>query len=156
MANQSSAEEIDYGILDTLVGYKLRRAQVTVFNHFTDRCLKFGITPGLFGVLSIVERNPGLTQTAIANALGNDRSAMVSVVDRLEAMNVVERKPSVKDRRSHALFLTPHGETFYKELVAQVLAHEKDFTDTLNESEKVLLLDILDRFAKHSPSTKVE
>lgn len=150
MANQKSMEQIDYGILDTLVGYKLRRAQVTVFNHFSERCLKFGITPGLFGVLSIVERNPGLTQTAIANALGNDRSAMVSVVDRLEALNVVERKPSVTDRRSHALFLTAQGETFYKELVEQVLAHEKEFTDTLKEGEKALMLDMLDRFAKYS------
>ncbi|UTW02295.1 MarR family transcriptional regulator [Amphritea atlantica] len=152
MANQNSSEDIDYGILDTLVGYKLRRAQVNLFNHFSEHCSRFGITPGLFGVLSIVERNPGLTQTAIANALGNDRSAMVSVVDRLEAMNVVERKPSTSDRRSHALFLTKHGEAFYAELVEEVLKHEANFTSLLNEGEKALIIDILDRFAAHAPS----
>lgn len=151
MAKQSETSEIDYGILDTLVGYKLRRAQVTVFSNFAERCSDFGITPGLFGVLSIVERNPGLTQTAISKALGNDRSVMVSVVDRLEAMNVVERKPSKSDRRSHALFLTKHGEEFYQEVVAQVLRHEDDFNSLLKEGEKELMLDILARFAAHKP-----
>ena len=152
MANLNSSEDIDYGILDTLLGYKLRRAQVSIFNDFTEHCSRFGITPGLFGVLSIVERNPGLTQTAIANALGNDRSAMVSVVDRLESMDIVERKPSASDRRSHALFLTRHGEAFYKELVAEVLNHEASYTSLLKEGEKGLILDILDRIAAHQPT----
>lgn len=151
MANSNSPENIDFGILDTLVGYKLRRAQVSMFNHFSEHCSRFGITPGLFGVLSIVERNPGLTQTAIANALGNDRSAMVSVVDRLEGMNIVERKPSASDRRSHALFLTKHGQEFYNEIVAEVLNHEASFTSLLKEGEKALIIDILDRFAAHNP-----
>lgn len=152
MANLNSPEDIDYGILDTLIGYKLRRAQVNMFNAFSEHCSRFGITPGLFGVLSIVERNPGLTQTAIANALGNDRSAMVSVVDRLESMNIVERKPSASDRRSHALFLTKHGEAFYKELVAEVLNHEASFTSLLKDGEKALIIDILDRIGAHKPS----
>lgn len=151
MANLNSSEEIDYGILDTLVGYKLRRAQVNLFSDFTEHCSRFGITPGLFGVLSIVERNPGLTQTAIANALGNDRSAMVSVVDRLEGMNIVERKPSASDRRSHALFLTKYGETFYKELVEEVLRHERSFLSLLKEGERELIIDVLNRFASHKP-----
>ncbi len=152
MANLNSPDEIDYGILDTLVGYKLRRAQVNLFSDFSEQCSRFGITPGLFGVLSIVERNPGLTQTAIANALGNDRSAMVSVVDRLESMNVVERKPSASDRRSHALYLTKHGEAFYKELVNEVLKHEASFLSLLKEGERELIIDILHRFAMHKPS----
>lgn len=152
MAKQKKPTRIDYGILDTLVGYKLRRAQISVFSDFSEHCSKFGITPGLFGVLSIVERNPGLTQTAISTALGNDRSVMVSVVDRLEVMGVVERKPAVSDRRSHALYLTEYGETFYKELVAEVLAHEEGFLNLLSNDEKDLLFDILGRFAAHSPA----
>jgi len=77
---------------------------------------------------------------------------MVSVVDRLESMNIVERKLSASDRRSHALFLTKHGETFYKELVAEVLNHEASFTSLLKDGEKDLIIDILDRIATHKPS----
>lgn len=150
MTNLSSTDNIDFGILDTLIGYKLKRAQMCMYSHFSEHCSRFGITPGLFGVLSIVERNPGLTQTAIANALGNDRSAMVSVVDRLESMNLVERKPSASDRRSHALFLTAHGTSFYNEVATEVLSHEASFINLLKEGEKDLMIDILDRFATHT------
>ncbi|MGH1461852.1 MAG: MarR family winged helix-turn-helix transcriptional regulator [Neptuniibacter sp.] len=151
MAKKKVSDEIDYGILDSLIGYKLRCAQVSVFSNFTERCAEFGITPGLFGVLSIVQRNPGLTQTAIAKALGNDRSVMVSVVDRLEGMGVVERKPSVSDRRSHALYLTKSGESFYKKLLKKVMAHEDEFLSLLNEGEKEIMIDVLGRFAEHKP-----
>jgi len=147
MPKQSVPSVINYGDLDNLMGYKLRRAQVSFFESFAQRCSKFGITPGLFGVLSLVKHNPGQTQTAIANALGNDRSAMVSVVDRLEAMNVLERKPSVSDRRSHALFLTLEGETFYTQLIEEVKQHEQQFMQLLAGDEAKIIADVLDRFA---------
>jgi len=156
MANQKGTKnvsEIDYGILDTLIGYKLRRAQVSFFNGFAERFSKYGITPGLFGVLSVVKNNPGSTQTSIANALGNDRSAMVGVVDRLEGLNLVERKPAIQDRRSHALFLTEEGEKFYKKMIKEVKLHEQEYYSLLAEGEKEMLMDILERFADVHPSS---
>lgn len=147
MSKQSASPVINYGDLDNLMGYKLRRAQVSFFDSFAQRCSKFGITPGLFGVLSLVKHNPGQTQTAIANALGNDRSAMVSVVDRLEEMSVLERKPSKSDRRSHALFLTSEGEVFYTELIDEVKKHEQQFLDLLEGDEASVIANVLDRFA---------
>ncbi|MGB0663388.1 MAG: MarR family winged helix-turn-helix transcriptional regulator [Pontibacterium sp.] len=153
MAKKKISSDIDYGILDSLIGYKLRLAQVNMFSIFTERCAEFDITPGLFGVLAIVERNPGLTQTAIANALGNDRSVMVSVVDRLEKMNVVQRKPSVSDRRSHALYLTDHGEALYQQLLEKVLAHEKELMNSFTKEEQTLMIDVLARIAAFRPTS---
>ena len=147
MSKQTAPQAIDYGDLNTLIVYKLRRAQVSFFDSFAQRCSKFGITPGLFGVLSLVKHNPGQTQSAIANALGNDRSAMVSVVDKLEAMQVLVRKPSATDRRSHALFLTKEGEKYYAELITQVREHEQQFMDLLQDDEAAIISDVLDRFA---------
>lgn len=146
MANDNEQTNIDYGILNDLVGYRLRRAQIAFFNSFANRCAKFDITPGLFGVIEIVEKNPGLTQTAIANALGNDRSSMVYAVDKLEKMNIIERKTSENDRRSYALFMTNQGRVFYETLVSEVFAHEEEFYALLKKGEKELLVDILKRF----------
>lgn len=156
MSNQKrtkSVSDIDYGALDTLIGYRLRRAQVSFFNGFAERFSKYGITPGLFGVLSVVKNNPGSTQTSIANALGNDRSAMVGVVDRLEGLNLVERKPAIQDRRSHALFLTDEGEKFYKKMIREVKQHEQEYCALLDDGELELLMDILERFAAVHPSS---
>lgn len=141
-------ETIDFGILNELIGYRLRRAQLVFFNNFAVACNDLGISPGLFGVLVIVARNPGLTQTAIAQALGNDRSAMVAAVDKLEKMDLVERRPSQKDRRSYALYLTEHGESYYQVIEARVQQHEADFYGLLKEGEKEWLIDILSRLTE--------
>lgn len=138
---------VDFGVLNELIGYRLRRAQLVFFNRFGDACADMGISPGLFGVLVIVNRNPGLTQTAIAQALGNDRSAMVAAVDKLEEMKLVERRPSKSDRRSYALYLTEGGQGRYQEIEDRVLQHERDFQSVLKPGEQDLLLDILARLS---------
>ncbi|WP_394178604.1 MarR family winged helix-turn-helix transcriptional regulator [Marinomonas posidonica] len=140
---------IDFGILNSLLGYRLRRAQMNFFSKFSEVCSDLGISPGLFAVIAIVERNPGLTQTAVAQALGNDRSAMVAAVDKLEQMDIIERRPAKNDRRSYALFMTESGQQFFSRLSDRVMEHEKAMAQRLkNDKEVDWLLDILDTLAK--------
>ncbi|MFK4754197.1 MULTISPECIES: MarR family winged helix-turn-helix transcriptional regulator [Oceanospirillaceae] len=143
-----SSDSLDFGILHDLIGYRLRRTQLVFFNRFAEACTDLGISPGLFGVLVLVSRNPGRTQTAIAQALGNDRSAMVAAVDKLEKMDLVERRPSLNDRRSYALYLTEHGETFYQTIENRVREHEQGLESLLEPGEKDLLIDMLARLCQ--------
>ena len=86
---------IDYSMLQSRLGYKLRRAQLVYFDVFFEACAQEGITPGLFSILAIIYHNPGLTQSAVSTALDVDRSAMVAAIDKLESMEVVERRMRV-------------------------------------------------------------
>jgi DNA-binding MarR family transcriptional regulator len=137
--------DIDYTMLNSLVGYRLRRAQLAYFENFTATCAEEGITPGLFGILAIVLNNPGLTQTAVAQAIHTDRSAMVAAVDKLEKMALIERRQSDRDRRSYALYLTQEGERFTRGLHKKVLAHEAHFEAVMKAGEKEQMLDLLTR-----------
>lgn len=140
---------VDFGILNSLVGYRLRRAQMNFFTNFSEVCSDLGISPGLFAVIAIVDKNPGLTQTAVAQALGNDRSAMVAAVDKLEGMDVIERRPAKNDRRSYALFMTKYGAEFFQQLSARVTEHEKIMTARLKgDDELKWLLNTLDTLSK--------
>ncbi|KZN14638.1 MarR family winged helix-turn-helix transcriptional regulator [Marinomonas sp. TW1] len=140
---------VDFGILNSLLGYRLRRAQMNFFSKFSEVCSDLGISPGLFAVIAIVDRNPGLTQTAVAQALGNDRSAMVAAVDKLEQMDIIERRPAKNDRRSYALFMTESGKQFFSRLTNRVMEHEKAMAQRLkNDKEVDWLLGILDTLAK--------
>jgi hypothetical protein len=67
-------QKIDATLLNNLVGYRLRRAQLAYFENFTATCTEQGVTPGLFGILCVVRDNPGLTQTAVANAIDTSLS----------------------------------------------------------------------------------
>lgn len=138
-------KDINYAMLNSLVGYRLRRAQLAYFENFSATCTEQGVTPGLFGILAIVYHNPGLTQTAVSQAIETDRSAMVAAVDKLEKLGLIERRPSESDRRSYALFLTGHGITFTENLHKKVLKHEAHFEEVMKDGEKEQLLDLLTR-----------
>lgn len=139
-----SDNTVDFGLLNSLVGYRLRRAQMNFFSKFSDVCSGLGISPGLFAVIAIVERNPGLTQTAVAQALGNDRSAMVAAVDKLENMNIIERRAAVNDRRSYALFMTDYGKLYFETVSQKVMEHENEMAARLkDDNERDWLLNVL-------------
>ena len=103
-------------MLPDLIGYHLRCAQVTVFQHYSATMGKLGISAPQFGTLLLIEGNPGVSQSAVAEALRFDRSTLVQIIDRLESRNLVVREVSAQDRRSHALRLTNEGAKLLAEL----------------------------------------
>lgn len=139
---------VELGMLKTLLGYHLRRAQVAVFQHFTQAMGEADITPGQFGVLSVIAGNPGLSQTQLGNALGIDRSTVVAVIDRLEGRGLVMRAPSPNDRRSHALQLSAEGARLLGRLEEMVRIHERQIARELSAEDQRQLLRLLDRVAR--------
>ena len=136
------------GMLTELLGYHLRRAQVAVFQHFTQTTGAAEITPGQFGVLTVIRNNPGLSQTQLGNALGIDRSTVVAVIDRLESRGLVRRAPSPSDRRSHALHLSEAGTALQRQLEDMVRAHERHIARHLSPADQAQLIQLLDRVAR--------
>ena len=71
---------------------------------------ELGLHPREFGVLAVVQREPGITQQAIGDAAGVDPSTMVATLDGLEARGLAERRPHSSDRRKRAVYLSEQGE----------------------------------------------
>ena len=136
---------LDFGLLPELIGYQVRRAQVAVFQHFAEAFGEIDLTPGQLGALVVIHANTGLSQSALGAALGVDRSTVVPLIDRLEARGLVVRAPSPRDRRSHALQLSPAGIQLLARAEAQVRAHEAVIAGRLSEAERRTLLDLLSR-----------
>lgn len=140
--------EPDLAPLRRLLGYHLRRAQIAVFQHFAATMGTANITPGQYGVLAMIDANPGLSQTQLGTALGIDRSTVVGVIDRLEARDLVLREAAPHDRRSHALRLSPAGVTFFRRIEERVRTHEREIARDLSASERALLIELLQRVAR--------
>jgi hypothetical protein len=45
-------------VLTSLIGYQLRQAQLAIFSDFQETIGAHAITPGLFGVLVVIDANP--------------------------------------------------------------------------------------------------
>jgi DNA-binding MarR family transcriptional regulator len=141
------AAETDLGLLPGLLGYQLRLAQRSVFDDFQRSIGEPDVSPGLFGILVIIEANPGLKQTDLARAAMLDRSTMVPALDKLEARGLVARRPPPQDRRVNGLWLTADGATLVRRLKRRVLAHERRLTGELGAGERAQLLELLGRLA---------
>lgn len=116
---------IDYGVLDSLLGYGLRRAQILIYEDFIATLAPWNITPQRFSALTVIARNPALKLTQLARILGIARSGAVLVVDALSAMGYVERQPSPDDRRAYGLALTARGERDLKAITEAVCEHDR-------------------------------
>lgn len=137
--------DLDLGMLPSLIGYHLRLAQVAMFRDFRKALGEYDITPGLFGVLVLIEANAGMKQTELARAVHLDRSTVVNVIDNLEAMKLVERRAVEGDRRSKALYLTATGKSVLQKLKRLVLEHERRLARNLSAAEREQLVELLER-----------
>ena len=140
---KNKKEPVELGMLPGLIGYQLRMAQVAMFNDFASGLSEFDVSPGLFGVLVIIEANPDLKQTELARATHLDRSTVVSVIDNLERRGLVERRAALNDRRSNALRLTDAGSVLLRKLKRQVNLHEKRLLSNFNDAEQEIFLALL-------------
>jgi len=147
-SDRPSGNPIDLGMLPELLGYQLRRAQVAVFQHFSESMGALDITPGQFGMLAVINSNPGLSQTQLGNALGIDRSTVVAMIDRLEARELVIRATAPNDRRSHALRLSEQGAALFERLQKMVRAHERHISHALSPDDQRLLIRLLGRVGR--------
>ena len=137
-------EELDHGILPDLIGYQLRLAQLAVFRDFERSVGDLGISPGRVGVLVLVNGNPGITQSRLAEAVGLDRSTLVPVLDGLERRGLVERRRG-KDRRTNGLSLTLSGKRLLGRVRRRIEAHERHMVAGMTEEERKLLVALLAR-----------
>ncbi len=145
---------LDLGPLPELIGYVLRRAQLAVFQDFFGAFAPFDIRPAQFSVLTVIERNPGLTQSQVAEALGIKRTNFVGMLDELEKRGLAERRQAARDKRSYALYLTAEGAALMRKLKPVIKAHESRMVDKVGEEGRATLIALLQEIADGSHDTR--
>jgi DNA-binding MarR family transcriptional regulator len=127
-------------MLPGLLGYRLRLAQQALFRDFAATVAE--LSPGRVGILLLIEANPGVTQSRLAQAVSLERSTMVGVLHTLEARGLVERRRGA-DRRTNGLWLTPLGRSLVSRLKRRIQLHERRVAARLSAEEREQLLALL-------------
>lgn len=143
---------IEYGVLDTLLGYGVRRTQIVMYEDFIASLAPWNITPPRFSSMVIIDSNPRLKLTELANVLGIARSGAVALVDSLEALGYVLRVPSPTDKRALGLELTDKGRADLAEIIQAVQAHDARMAHRLSAEERAQLLSLLGKVGGFSPA----
>jgi DNA-binding MarR family transcriptional regulator len=144
--------DLDYGVLDELMGYALRRAQNALYLDFYAATEDFGLSPQRFAALVLIDRNPCIRQGVLAQAMGIDRSGALRLVDWLEARCLALRESSREDARVWGLHLTTSGRRTLAAMEKAVLEHDRALITALGRAGTQLkpLLDALANLAPQS------
>jgi DNA-binding MarR family transcriptional regulator len=138
----AAQQSLKPGLLAGLLGYRLRVAQQAVFRDFARSIPE--ASPGRVGILLLIDANPGVTQSRLAQAVGIDRSTMVGVLHALQARELIERRRG-EDRRTNGLWLTKGGRTLVTGLKQRIRVHERRVATRLDASERTQLLELLEK-----------
>jgi DNA-binding MarR family transcriptional regulator len=130
------------GLLSGLLGYRLRVAQQAVFRDFARSIPE--ASPGRVGILLLIDANPGVTQSRLAQAVGIDRSTMVGVLHALQARELIERRRG-EDRRTNGLWLTRPGRALVASLKQRIRIHERRVASRLSAADRTQLLALLEK-----------
>lgn len=140
-------EGIAYGALSDLLGYRLRRAQIRIYQDFLDVMDPWSITPPRFSAMTLIRSNTGMKLTELARAMGIARSGAVEVVNSLEKLGYVRRSDSPTDRRAYALELTSQGNEVLDTATDLIKAHDARVSSRLSADEREQLRALLDKLA---------
>lgn len=83
------------------------------------RARAHGMTRAQWVILIRLDRQPGLSQKELAELLEVEPITVARLADRLEARNLLERRPDPADRRIWRLHLLPAAQPVLDELAVQ-------------------------------------
>jgi DNA-binding MarR family transcriptional regulator len=140
--------KIDARHLENFIGYMIRRAQLAVFDAYSDETADMNITTAEFSVMLLARDNPGLSQAALCETLGVEHPRMVVLIDDLERRELVTRIASTVDRRVRAIYLTSAGRSLLGKLNRRVIAYDRHMVKRLRGDDKETLLRMLRNLAR--------
>ena len=104
--------------IQELLGYLVSNTQWYMRTLFNKLIKEAGVTvtPEQWGILKIVEYEPGIKQTEIARRGLKDKTNVTRMLDVLEKYGHIERRKDPNDRRAYRIYLTATGKAAMKKL----------------------------------------
>jgi DNA-binding MarR family transcriptional regulator len=127
------------------VAFLLSQVGIHASQRFARRIAEIGLHPPQFRVMNMVDAAEGCSQQAIAAAIGAPPSRMVAIVDELEELGLIERRPHPSDRRVRALYLTAAGRRLLARGRKIAGEHEEELMRGLSVADRKRLVALLKR-----------
>lgn len=127
------------------LAFLLSQVGIHASKRFAERIAKIGLHPPLFRVLNLIDAAEGTSQQAIGAAAEIPPSRMVALVDELEQLGLVERRPYPADRRVRALYVTRKGRQTLARGRKIAKDHEEELTRGMSAPDRKRLLELLQK-----------
>jgi MarR family transcriptional regulator, lower aerobic nicotinate degradation pathway regulator len=139
----NKAPPISMDTVYTKPGHLFRRMQQIAVAVFMEECRDFDLTPVQYAALVAIRTHPGIDATRLSAVIAFDRSTLGSVIERLEAKALIERKPSPDDRRIKLLYLTRTGAVVLSKIIPSVDRAQARMLEPLKPADRKTLLALM-------------
>jgi len=123
--------------LDSLLGYRLRRASMVLMGNLIGVLRPYQLSVGEASLLILVGANPGCRQSDVGRALEIKRANLTPLVGRMKARGLIADAPI--DGRSLSLTLTPAGVALQNEILPRIDASDNKMRDRLSIDQQSLI-----------------
>jgi len=130
---------------DNSIGYKVYRTS-RAFQKAFDLELrdKVGVTLSQWRVINVLVSFNGITQKEIADKLEVEAPSLIPMIDKLQNLELVERRSDPKDRRINRIYLTKKAESLYESMHECGLSIIKLATKGIDQDQLNIVIKYLD------------
>ena len=107
------------------------------------RAASLGLTRAQAAVLAHLARQEGVNQVSLAQILELEPITLARLLDRLQAAELIERRPDPKDRRAHLLYLTDTAYPLLDRIFALAAEVRQEALAGIAEPDRNLLLEMM-------------
>jgi len=143
----TSVKDIDIDVLEDTLSFYIRSINIAVSRDLDEKLEGLDVAQGTGKIttLFLVDGNPGIRPSTIAQVIFKDRSAMGRLVDQMEGHGLLRRQIAPEDSRAQALYITDKGAQLAAHVRRLVTLQSREFFLEMTDEEHDLVLDILRR-----------
>jgi MarR family transcriptional regulator, transcriptional regulator for hemolysin len=130
---------------DDYIGVVISDVARLIRTAFDRRVRELGITRAQWLLLTRLHRNPGVSQSELADLMEVERASAGRMIDRMEANGWVERRAQNGDRRVKQVYLTEEAERVHRRIWRVAEETVDNALSGLSASEAAQLIKLLGR-----------
>jgi MarR family transcriptional regulator, transcriptional regulator for hemolysin len=120
--------------------HDVSRMRRTAYDHLMR---PLGITRAQWWVLAHLSRHDGMMQTDLAEQLDVGKASLGSLIDRLAAAGLAERREDPADRRAKRVYMAPAGRQLLKRMTAAENLFNSRILGALSSADKATMILML-------------
>lgn len=109
---------------------------ITRFLNQNFKSAGIEITKEQWTVLAVLWKQDGVSQQVIADETGRDKPSTTRLLDNLEKLGYIERRPDASDRRINNIYLTHQGIHAEKKIMKTVTATFDMLSEGISNKEQ--------------------
>jgi DNA-binding MarR family transcriptional regulator len=130
---------------DRCIFFQVAKANQAAIRFWAQKISPLGLTAVQGMLLNFLIDMDGVTARELGERTSLDSATLTGIIDRLEAMELIERKPDPGDRRAKLVSLTEKGGDIAGQARRLVIESNKEFCKCFTPEEETMFRGLLKR-----------